>query len=163
MLKCDWEKTDQLISIDKHLIEEIARKVIPKKKLKSFEVISGGCVNLNIKLCITKAENLILRIYLRKKDIVYKEKNILNLLNGKVPVPRILYVGELEKYQFSIMEYIDGISLNKAIISNMGDDFSGVMYDLGKALGELQDFHFKSEGDLSKDLEVIPYGEGDNN
>lgn len=161
MLKSDWEKTDHIISIDDNLVEKIVQNALAESKLKSFEIISGGCINLNIKLHLEKYPSLLLRIYLRDKDIVFKEENILNLLKEKIPAPRILSTGEVDSYQFSIMEYIDGISLNNTIISNMEDDFSEVMNDLGKALGKLQDFQFEKEGNLKHDLEVIPYSEGD--
>lgn len=69
IFKNDWEKTKNINNLSTDLIERMIEKILPTEKLLSQEIISGGCANINIKICLKKnKKTYILRIYMRDKD-----------------------------------------------------------------------------------------------
>ncbi len=51
MLKADWEKTSVAHQLPHGMVEKMVRLAYPdKKQTGSFELIAGGCANLNFKI-----------------------------------------------------------------------------------------------------------------
>jgi hypothetical protein len=107
MFKADWEKTSATHQLPEGLVEKMLRLAYLNKKLISYELIAGGCANLNFKILLEYDKSfLILRIYLRDKEAAYREQKITNLLKQSVPVPQTYYIGQINGYTFAINEFI---------------------------------------------------------
>ena len=110
--KNNWEKTNQQFQIPPETIQAMVAIALPEEKLVSYEVISGGCVNLNIKIqLLHEPQPLILRVYVRDKEAAYREQKLAELLKHTVPIPQVYFVGECEGYRFALTKYMPGISL----------------------------------------------------
>jgi len=163
MFKADWEKTSVTHQLPHDTIEKIVRLVYPRRKLISFDVIAGGCANLNIKILLEGDKHpLILRIYLRDKDAAYREQNIGRLLKKTVLVPLTYYIGKIESYCFAITEFMPGISLRDLLLGKASYDISAIMYDVGAVLSNIITYEFSQAGFFDKDLNVVPPTSSDN-
>lgn len=156
IFKLDWEKTDTIAKLPTGLVEKMAHCAYPNKLLQSYNLIAGGCANLNFKIQFeNELESYILRVYLRDKEAVYKEKSLYKLLKDTVPVPQIYFVGEVENYQFAIVEFINGITLRDLLLGNETYDLDATMYDVGKILAKIARIEFPKAGFFDKDLNII--------
>jgi len=150
-----WEKTEEVYSLPEDIIEKIITQAFPENNY-SYQVISGGCSNINIKLNIEDInKSYLLRIYINNKDAVYKEKSISKLLENKIPVAKILQVGICEGYSFSVTEYISGITLRELLISNNLENLNDIMYEVGVILSKVSAIKFKKQGFFDKNLNII--------
>jgi aminoglycoside phosphotransferase (APT) family kinase protein len=156
--KINHEKTNQHIIIQKTIIEKIVKLVFPKSKLLSYEVISGGCANLNIKTMLDDVqEPYILRIYIRDKDAAFREQKIGDFLKDIVPIPQIYAIGDYNDYRFAITTFIKGMTLRDLLLSNTPHDIKSLMTEAGFYLSKIQKIQFESAGFFDKDLNVMPF------
>lgn len=162
MFKFDWEKTSITFQLPEGMVEAMVRLAYPDKKPTSYELIAGGCANLNYKIQLEKEDHpLILRIYLRDKDAAYKEKKLAALIKEAVPVPLTHYIGELEGHRFAITEFMPGISLRDLLLGNAPHDLNAIMSEVGTILPKITAYAFPKAGFLNKELKVVPYEPSD--
>ncbi len=153
--KQNWEKADQHYDISSQTIEGMVSLAFPQSKLASHEVISGGCANLNIKIILQdKKQPYILRIYLRDKDAAYREQKLGELLKGRVPLPHVNFVGDLEEHRFAIAEFMPGITLRDLLLGSEVHDMEPLMREAGEILAKIQEVHFSASGFFGKDLTI---------
>lgn len=156
IFKVDWEKTDTIHKLPTGMVEKMAHCAYPNKILQSYNLISGGCANLNFKIQFENESNLyILRVYLRDKEAVHKEQSLYKLLKDTVPVPQIYFVGSIDNYQFAIVEFINGITLRDLLLGNETYDLDTIMYGTGKILAKIAMIEFPKAGFFDKDLNII--------
>jgi aminoglycoside phosphotransferase (APT) family kinase protein len=162
MFKVDWEKTSVTYQLPEGIVEKMVRLIYPDKNLTSFELIAGGCANLNYKIQLeNESQPLILRIYLHDKDAVHREQKLAALIKKTVPVPLTHYIGELEGHHFAITEFISGISLRDLLLSDEPHDLNAIMIEIGTILSKITAHEFPKAGFLNKELEVIQYESSD--
>lgn len=153
--KQNWEKTDQHYDISPQTIEGMVALAFPQHKLASYEVISGGCANLNIKITLEgKDQPYILRVYLRDKDAAYREQKLGELLKDGVPIPQIYFVGDLEEHRFAMAEFMPGITLRDYLLGKDPYDIEQLMEEAGAILAKIQKICFTASGFFSKDLTI---------
>ncbi len=155
MFKADWEKTSVTYQLPEGMVEKMVRLAYPDKKLISYELITGGCANLNIKMLLEDEKHpLILRVYLRDKDAAYREQKLAALLKQTVPIPLTHYIGELEGYHFAITEFMPGISLRDHLMGDALHDISAIMYQVGIVLSNITKYEFDKSGFFDKNLSI---------
>lgn len=153
--KNNWEKADQHVKIPPETIRSMVAMALPNKKLAFYEVISGGCANLNIKIyLLNEPQPLILRIYVRDKEAAYREQKLAELLKHTVPIPDVSFVGECKSYRFAITEYMPGISLRDFLLNHPHDNIESVMLQAGQMLAAIQQIQFPMVGFFDADLKV---------
>ena len=136
--KANWEKTALKHQLPQGLIEQMVALAIPNKKLHAYELIPGGCANLNIKIKLDTEDNpFILRIYLRNPQSTYLEQELGKLLGSIVPLPQIYYIGDIENYRFAITEFIPGITLRDLLLSDQSHDMPSIMFNVGQILAKI--------------------------
>ena len=157
MFKTDWEKTSVKHQLPEGMLEKMVQLAYPNKKLILFELIAGGCANLNIKILLKDEKHpLILRVYLRDKEAAYREQKLAALLKQTVPIPLTHYIGKLEEYHFAITEFISGIPLRDLLLGEAPHDISAIMYEVGVILSKIAMYKFSGAGFFDKELNVIP-------
>ncbi len=156
IFKNNWEKSHTQHHISSDLIIKMIRSAYPSSTLMSYEIIAGGCANLNIKIKFAKNElNVVLRIYLRDKTSVYREQKIGELLKQTIHVPQIYYIGEISNYLFAITEFIPGISLRDLLLGNLLYDMEKIMYKAGSLLANINSYKFSNSGFFDKNLNIL--------
>ena len=162
MFKGSWEKTNVTHQLPEGMVEKMVSLAYHDQKLTSFELITGGCANLNYKIQLEhETQPLILRVYLRDTDATYREQKLATLLKEAVPVPLTHHIGELEGYHFAITEFMPGMSLRDFLLNNTSHDISAIMYEVGTILSKITEYEFLRAGFLNKELEVVPYESSD--
>ncbi len=157
MFKADWEKTSATHPLPQGIVEKMLRVAYADKKLISHELMAGGCANLNIKVLLEgEGAPKILRVYLRDKDAVCRERKIGALLKQIVPAPQVYTIGEVDGYHFSITEFMPGISLRDLLLSDKPYDIRAVMHDVGATLAKITKHTFPQAGFFDKDLNIMP-------
>ena len=156
--KSKWEKTHSYTFVDDAIIKGIVSKELSDKQLERFEIIVGGCANLNIKLFFEKTEPLILRIYIRDKEAAYREQRIAALIKKTVPVPQVYIIGDYQGYRYAIIEYMQGVILRDLILNNHDKAWHNVMYETGTMLAAIAAYQFDHAGFFDSNLKVMaPY------
>lgn len=154
--KLDWEKTDTIHKLPKAIVKKMANCAYPNKTLQSYNLIAGGCANLNFKIQFENESNpFILRVYLRDKESVYKEQSLYKLLKNTVPVPQIYFVGSVDNYQFAITEFMPGITLRDLLLGNESYDIKAIMCEAGTILAKIATHKFPKAGFFDKNLNII--------
>lgn len=154
--KKNWEKTDKQHQIPAGMAEKMVNLAYPNKKLSSYQIISGGCANLNIKIQLEgDRDPLILRIYLRDKDAAYREQNLGALLKQTVPIPISYYVGDFENYRFAITKFIPGITLRDLLLEESNYNLGSIMREVGLNLAKITSHEFSEAGFFDKNLNIL--------
>jgi aminoglycoside phosphotransferase (APT) family kinase protein len=155
MFKRDWEKAEACHELPPGTIEKMVHCVYPHKKLKEKVIISGGCANLNIKICFEEEScPFILRIYVRDPEAAYREQKLGVLLNSAVSVPLTYHLQNYDKYQFAITEFIAGITLRDLLLSDVHYDLDAIMYEVGAVLAKIASHSFAKAGFFDKQLVI---------
>ena len=132
------------------------KQALPLKKLMSFQVIAGGCANLNIKiLCEADPQPLILRVYLRDQTAAYREQKLGFLLKAIIPLPEVYFIGDYEGYRFAIVDYLPGIPLRDLLLGPPPHDVGQIMEEAGELLSQIQTHRFIASGFFDQNLEII--------
>lgn len=152
--KADWEKTNAMFKLPDGLIERIHNLMLPNNSLKSHEIISGGCSNVNIKLNLNDGSIKLVRIYLRDHEAVYREQGIAMLIGKAIPVPLISSIYEIDGFFCALCDFKSGITLRELLLSKHNYNLSTVMFQVGEALAKLQKFIFRTPGFFNDKLKV---------
>lgn len=156
--KQNWEKADSQIQLPAKTIQAMLKMAFPNKELLSYQLIFGGCANLNYKVQVKSGGDevpYLLRIYLRDSIAAFREKNLAILLKQTVPIPNIYFIGEYDHYHFSIAQYISGVTLRDLLLGNEPYDLQTLMFDVGVMLAQIQNHRFLKSGFFNPDLKVI--------
>ncbi len=162
MFKVSWEKTSVTYQLPDGMLEKMVSLAYPDQKLTSFELIAGGCANLNYKIWLEYEDHpLILRVYLRDKTAAYREQKLAALLKETVLVPLTHYIGELEGHHFAITEFMLGLPLRDLLLGDDPHDLSAIMYEVGLILSKITAHEFSEAGFFDKELKIIPHSPSD--
>jgi aminoglycoside phosphotransferase (APT) family kinase protein len=153
--KQNWEKTSIPKELSASQIEQMISQAFPNQHLQSYEVIAGGCANLNIKFYLQDiADPYILRVYLHNPQAADLEHNLYLRLQTLLPIPQSHYVGQLDPYKFAIMQFIPGITLRDHLLGKDAADMEDLMFDAGTLLAKLSTVQFDRPGFLNSDLSI---------
>ena len=154
--KQNHEKANTQHQIPSKVIHKMVELGCDGSKISSFDIISGGCANLNIKIILEGEKTpLLLRIYLRDKTAAILEQNLYKLLSPRVPVPIIYYVGNIEGYSFAICQFIEGLNLRDLLLSNIPHNVEDIMKELGLKLASIAKIEFAEAGFFDQNLNII--------
>lgn len=153
--KNKWEKAHTQHSLPDGIITSMMQAAYPNDTLQAFEVIAGGCANINIKVQLKDKDPLyLLRIYLREPVAAYREQKIAELLNHAIPVPQIYHIGDYEHLRFAITEFLPGITLRALLLSNRPHQIEPLMKEVGSVLGVLASHTWPESGFFDQDLNI---------
>ena len=111
--------------------------------------------NLNVGVQLkNQIPPLLLRIYLRDKDDIYREQKIIEMLQGKIPVRKMYSIGDYEEYKFTMCEFIDGITLRDLLFGDQEFDMHHIMLQCGDMLAKIARVQFPLVEFFDKDLNI---------
>ncbi|MCT4634911.1 MAG: aminoglycoside phosphotransferase family protein [Rickettsiales bacterium] len=156
IFKLNWEKSQKQHQLPEGVIERMIEVAFPDKEIISSKLIAGGCANLNLIVQLkNESDPIILRVYLRDKDSVYREKRIGELLKDTVPVPEINYIGDIENYRFAIVKFMPGIALRDLLLSDKDYNLEKIMYEVGSYTTKIASHKFTKSGFFNNKLEIV--------
>lgn len=104
--------------------------------------MSGGLLNRNYRLHLAgEPSRCVLRIYDRSAGACAREVGVLASLRGRVPVPEVLYVGELPENgrPFCVLSFVDGVSLADLRRTGPAHAVEQSAFDAGRLLPRLRE------------------------
>lgn len=118
--------------------------------LQSFEILSGGAVNTTYKICWGD-KWYVLRFYVRDANFASIEKQIYQLIEGKVSIPEMLFASSgHEMHPFAIFRFCKKPHIYDA--SQMHSHH--LSYELGQVLAQIHGFSFKKAGLFGHDFSM---------
>lgn len=164
MFKAKWEKTRIKHIFPLKHVEDMARLFHPHARIIAYELLDGGCSNLNFKIQL-ECENhpLILRIYTRdkSKNIASIEQKLAKILHKNIPVPMTHYVGKFCHYSFAITDFMAGITLRDLLLSNLSYNLCAIIHDVGALLAKITSYAFHESGFFDEKLNIITHHPSD--
>ena len=154
--KANWEKTSTRVNLSENLIiKMLGTYYTGANDIKSVSIIPGGCANINVIAQLNVSDiPVILRVYIRDKESVYKEQKISYLLHKKLPIPKFYHVGKYSGYTFAILEYLPGQTLRDLLLKNKTNEIQQIMFKVGTLLGDIAKIKFPKSGFFNKNLEI---------
>lgn len=156
-LKAGWERIKPMILPDHPTISVMLKEILNGKSITRIEPLGGGLSNSNLKITLQNEETIVLRIYNdggKKADI---EKEVLQLVHGKLPVPEVLYhdfsLSTLE-YPFVVLSWVDGFQLSELFQKGDPSDLANSGNEVGRHLAEMHNIQFSSPGFFDATLNV---------
>jgi len=100
------ERVFQHIELSHSEIEQVCRQYFKNKGfLQHFEILTGGAVNTTFKI-FWDDEWFVLRFYVRDKNLASIERQVYQLVQDTVPVPKLLFASSgKEAYPFAIFQF----------------------------------------------------------
>jgi aminoglycoside phosphotransferase (APT) family kinase protein len=131
----------------------MVRAGLPQARVTGFAALEGGLANTNIRVALAGVPmRVLLRLYQRDPAQARKEAAIARRLEGIVPVPRVLHLGERDGQVFALLEWMEGARLELEL------DDAARRETLGRAAGEalarIHSVTFDDAGLLDGDLDV---------
>lgn len=156
VFKVNWEKASAQHQLSQETIAGMVQQAFSDKQLVSYEIIAGGCVNVNVSIMLSgEKKPFILRVYLRDKEAAYREKKLGELIGATVPIPQTYYIGDTQEYRFAFVESMPGVSLRDLLLGDNFHDTVAVMHEVGVVLGNISAYTFSKSGFFYKDLNSI--------
>ena len=153
--KSNWEKSTEHFELPALLIEAMVKCAMPAKKLATHKLLSGGCANLNVKITVEGEQHpFILRVYLRDKEAAFREQKLAALIKKSIPIPEVYFIGEREGYQFSITQYMSGVSLRDLLLKEPPQHIKTLLTEAGLLLSRLQNYRFSTAGFFDANLHI---------
>jgi aminoglycoside phosphotransferase (APT) family kinase protein len=137
-------RQQQAASISAGRIARIIKRALPQAVLKSFELLTGGAVNLSYMLRFDGTEApVVLRIYTGNPSACQKEARLLLSAAPQLPVPELIYAnpkGEEDVAPYVLYRYAEGITFQELKARGSLLDMAEAAYAIGAALARLQTF-----------------------
>lgn len=151
------ERVNKIVEIDKNTVEQLIKPYKPEYRVKEFEKFTGGKSTTNYKVIIDEIDLvLVLRIYPNNDTVCEKEFAIFKRVGKHFPIPEIYYINTdkaIINKSYSIMEYLDGITLDRYIEEN--NRFPKLLAeDIGEKLALLHKHEYDKEGFLDVNLNL---------
>jgi aminoglycoside phosphotransferase (APT) family kinase protein len=144
-----WEPT----TIDQ--VRHLLATIFPRRRVESFELLTGGLCNDNLKIEFASSEApLVLRIFRRDPTACAREVALLNLVRSTVPVPEVFHsepegIPDPDPFPpFALLEFIDGLTFQQLKRTNDLDAIRQASDSVGETLAAIGRFQFPKPGRL---------------
>jgi len=162
VLKSHWERYKSHAHIDIEQAQKLVNSYNPNK-IQSLVLLSDGCANTNYKITFqNNTAPLVLRIYIREKNALAREKAIHQLLKNYLPVPLFFYTDAsctLINHPYALMEWKEGELMRNVILKGDERDISECAFSAGKCLSVLKNIEFHQNGFFDENLQIRPFNQ----
>jgi aminoglycoside phosphotransferase (APT) family kinase protein len=157
MMKAGWERSNEYVMPDIHTIQNMLTPCLKSKGIDQVQRLSGGLNNSNIKITTNTNEIFVLRIYPKENKSMKIESEIAKLLEGRVPVPQVLYSDSsfsVCNYPFLVMNWVGGVQLSEMIDRKNEKIIWSAATKAGAALAEVHKMKFHDSGFFDDHLNI---------
>ncbi len=153
-----WTRGTPILDVDEETAERLIGPALPGARVTGIEPVSGGLANTNLRVTISGRDPpLLLRLYQRAPAEARKEWALHRRLDGRVPIPKILYAAESNPATdcpYAVVEWIEGHHLGQVAPDLAVEDRNGLARDIGRVLAAIHATTFPTAGFLDADLNV---------
>ena len=153
--KNNWEKPQTQRNLPNALITDMIKAAHPNEKIKNYQILDGGCANINIRADLAgRISPIIIRVYLRDPEAAYREQKIGQLLSGKVSLPQIYQINKISGYTVAEAEFLSGTTLRDLLLGDQDLNIPTILFKVGQTLANIADTQFASSGFFNENLEI---------
>jgi aminoglycoside phosphotransferase (APT) family kinase protein len=153
-----WERIYKIINIDINVANKLYKCFEPQKDVESIELFTSGRSTTNYKIKLKNSDKIfVLRIYPKSDKSWHKEFTIQNMFKNCFPIPEMYYFNEdrmIINYPFSIVQYVNGITLDKYITQENKCIPESLVQNIGEILAFIHQKNFEKEGFLDENLNI---------
>lgn len=149
MMEEAWERRRVPVELTPEELARLVHSYAPDAPLLSVVPLSNGKANANYLLRLgDRTEPLVLRIALRDPAMMAVEVEITRRIQGSVPVPEVLFVGQeaVSGWTYALLSYIEGDDLTALVAAGEGASVLSAAFDLGRTLAKIQSYRFPEAG-----------------
>lgn len=166
MLEQDWGRRHAFVELDLETLNALARPAFPGRRVLAAELLSEGHCNTNYKLTLAGLEMpFVLRIYRRDQTSSQKDWDLYQLVQERVPMPRVLYHDnslQLLNWPYTIISWADGMLLRDAIEQGNEQEHQRYGYAVGATLAAIGSYTFPRAGFFGTGLHIAePFEDND--
>jgi aminoglycoside phosphotransferase (APT) family kinase protein len=153
-----WTRATPPISIGAEEAQRLIAPALPDAKVRAVELVEGGFSNTNLRVVLESAPGaVLLRLWQRDPSQAKKEAALAKLLEGRVPVARVLHLGERGSAPYAVLDWIEGERL-ESIAPTLGfPDLAFLARHIGRVLATIHSVTFAQAGFLGPALAVTPF------
>ncbi len=149
-----FERRLEFIDLSSSEISDLISPTFGTNVLESAQPLSGGRVNSNYALGLrTQPLKVVLRVYARGQAPCRLESQILKMLDGQVPVPKVLADGSDHELPFLVLSWVEGKTLDH-VLRDGRNEMTSLATDIGTILAAIHANTFSDAGFLGDGLQV---------
>ncbi|HEY5004557.1 MAG TPA: phosphotransferase [Ktedonobacteraceae bacterium] len=154
----DWNRRHDFALLDDITLNAMLQPVFPGKRVVEAELLTAGLCNTNYKIKVSDlADTFVLRLYIRDRAACQKDYDIFSLVQGRVPVPELLYVdrdGSRYNTAYAVMKWVDGTLLSDVMATGNTADITECAYAAGTTLAHIGTYNFPQSGFFGPGLSI---------
>lgn len=157
-MKRHWPRQQPLLSLDAAQVTRLLRPLDRAAEVVEVTPLESGLINSN--LCVRLAgpqAPLLLRLYQRGTAEARKEAAIARLLDGRVPVARVLHVADdnpVTGHACALFEWIEGECLDLVLPTLDDATMARLGGEIGRVLAGIHGIGFERYGFFADDLSL---------
>jgi fructokinase len=149
-----WDRIHSFRLVSRAEAEGFVRLALPSAKVARVEPLTAGLRNTNYRVELVEGCTLVLRMYTADPSACARESAILAALEGRVPVPRVLLSGPTAEPPFSLLQWLEGTTLDRILADAEPGDALEIARVCGSALAAIHALHFAAPGFFGPDLAI---------
>lgn len=156
-MKAGWERSNEYVMPDMYTIQNMLTPFLKGKRIDQVQRLSGGLNNSNIKITTDTNQIFVLRIYPKENKSMIIESEIAKLLEGRVPVPQVLYTDpscSVFNHPFLLMNWVRGEQLSEMIDRKNERIIWSAATAAGAVLAEVHKMKFHDSGFFDDQLNI---------
>lgn len=159
ILKQQWERFTDRVELDVSTVQQLVAQYTGEP-VKDITLLSEGCANTSYRVNFEGYAPLVLRIYARDPNAVFRERHLQKLILGKLPIPRMLYANcnkDVIAFPYALFEWVEG-SLFRTEIMNMNmQAIESCCFHAGRYVNKLREIKFAKGGFFTNDFKINPF------
>jgi aminoglycoside phosphotransferase (APT) family kinase protein len=145
-------------SPDLERVRRLVARAFPRRRVLSFDLLSGGHCNTNLKIVFDSSHApAVLRIFERDPSACAKETALLRLVRKTVSVPEVFYAEydpESDVAPFALLEYMEGPTFTELKRANNIEGIQQASASAGQTLAAIGRYQFAEPGMLALDTQT---------
>ncbi len=149
-----FERRLEFIDLSLSEISDLISPTFGSNALENAQPLSGGRVNSNYALTLrTQPSKAVLRVYARGRVPCRLESQILQMLEGAVPVPKVLLDRSHQDLPYLVLSWVEGQTLDH-VLRKGSNTTPSLATDIGNVLAAIHTHTFADAGFLGDSLQV---------
>lgn len=150
-----WTRPIPALTVELEDAQRIIERAIHGARVTAVAPIEGGLANTNVKVSLDRAPStVLLRLYQRDPTVAERERAIAERLQGSVPVPQFLYLGDDGEQRVAILDWVYGARLEIALEGADDRQIAKWGTEVGGVLARVHAITFEQNGFLDGALKV---------
>jgi aminoglycoside phosphotransferase (APT) family kinase protein len=151
-----WERSVPFLHLDRPELEARLRQAMPDARVLAFEPIAQGLRNSSYRVVVAgRGRPVVARFFTADPTACRKEAALAQLLDSRVPIPRVLGTNANGDPPLTVSEWIDGEPLDAWLLTAAPEDARDAARSAGRVLAGIHAIAFPGPGFLGPDLQIV--------